>query len=241
MSQIVQQWINAPLKSGKFFSINNYIANIFNLLKRYDKIVEKPGKLLIEVEDCADNYLPVEDSDSFEPDTLDRKPSKIKINRRPPNDENEYVDSLERPQQQILLKSKGSFTNDSPLTKSTDNNDSSGGNFNRMFGSLREIYEAKAKGLLIATTNSNNDVVNRNEIEMTKIDSGIVGDDDVEGTILTLEERHSKRQRQINGCGNVVQPDVIPPPPHHDTSPIYEHPKPPRRIILTGTFTLLHS
>ncbi|KAK9873836.1 hypothetical protein WA026_002194 [Henosepilachna vigintioctopunctata] len=53
----------------------------------------QPGKLLIEVEDCLDNYIPVNDSDSFEPDTLDRKPSK-----RIDKPTESFVDSLERPQ-----------------------------------------------------------------------------------------------------------------------------------------------
>lgn len=43
-----------------------------------------------------------------------------------------------------------------------------------------------------------------------------------------MEERHSKRQRRLTTLG-IVPPDLIPPPPHGD-SPIYEHPKPPRKV-----------
>lgn len=129
---------------------------------------ENPGHLLIEVEDCLDNYIKIEDSDSFEPDTLDRKPSKKK--------EDDFCDSLERPNQ-ILLQTTGSFKTPTLPT----------------ITSLREIYETKR----------------------TKPE---------EGRLLTLEKKHSKRQRNSIKEGNI--PDVIPPPSH----PIYEHPKPPRKV-----------
>ncbi|KAJ8984221.1 hypothetical protein NQ317_011131 [Molorchus minor] len=155
---------------------------------------DKPGKLLIEVEDCPDHYIPVNDSDSFEPDTLDRKPNRVKNIIQ----DYEYTDSLERPHQ-ILLRTTGSFKKNSATT------DTQLSNFNRVFGSLREIYEAKTRGTLKET------------ILFDKCND--------EGRILTLEERHSKRQR---AKGN-VQPDVIPPPPHHG-SPVYDHPKPVKSI-----------
>jgi len=80
-----------------------------------DKKIKKksPGQITIEVEDCPDNY-PAEDSDSFEPDTLDRNCTKIKTNLKTVYSS----DSLEQ------------FN--SP--KSLNNNG---------FGSLLEIYEAK--------------------------------------------------------------------------------------------------
>jgi len=80
-----------------------------------DKKIKKksPGQITIEVEDCPDNH-PAEDSDSFEPDTLDRNCTKIK-----PNLKAVYSsDSLEQ------------FNS----TKSMNNNG---------YGSLLEIYEAK--------------------------------------------------------------------------------------------------
>ncbi|KYB26200.1 uncharacterized protein sha isoform X1 [Tribolium castaneum] len=165
---------------------------------RYEDGVEKPGKLLIEVKDCADHYIPVHDSDSFEPDTLDRKPSKLKLT---PRFEDEFIDSLERPSR-ILLRSNGSFKN---IPSSPIHNTS---NFNRVFGSLREIYEAKTRGF--------------------KPPPSSYSDNGIEGRILSLEERHSKRQRRLTTLGN-IPPDLIPPPPHGD-SPIYEHPKPPRKV-----------
>ncbi|CAH0551402.1 unnamed protein product [Brassicogethes aeneus] len=174
---------------------------------RYDGGKEKPGKLLIEVEDCADNYIPVDDSDSFEADTLDRKSNKLKLPRfNIQNKHNEFVDSLERPPNQILLKTTGSFRRE-PIVSTVD--DDKPGTFNRAFGSLREIFEAKK---------------NDENTSLT-----IISDD--EGRLLTLEERHSRRQRKLNIKEVNVQPDVIPPPPH-DNTPIYEHPKPPRKVII---------
>ncbi|KAJ8931276.1 hypothetical protein NQ314_015842 [Rhamnusium bicolor] len=179
---------------------------------RYEEGNEKPGKLLIEVEDCPDNYIPVNDSDGFEPDTLDRKPCKLNIFKSSATDNMEYVDSLERPHQ-ILLRTTGSFRSDT-ITKGVENIETN--NFNRAL-SLREIYEAKTKGIIAK-----------------KIEDAVFNKCDDEGRMLTLEERHSKRQRSKE---NVVQPDVIPPPPH-DGSPIYEHPKPPRKII-TGRYVIM--
>ncbi|KAK9873837.1 hypothetical protein WA026_002195 [Henosepilachna vigintioctopunctata] len=82
-------------------------------------------------------------------------------------------------------------------------------NFNRNFGSLREIYEAKTKGKLI------DDLFT------------VLSSSEEEERLLTLEERHNRRQRQT------VPPDVIPPPPR-DMTPIYDLPKQPIRKILTS-------
>lgn len=174
---------------------------------RYEEGIEKPGKLLIEVEDCPDHYIPVHESDSFEPDTLDRKP-KTRFSQLKEN----YTDSLERPQRHILLRTTGSFRSDALIAKRLLTEDEPS-NFNRVFGSLREIYEAKTKG-------------NRNQSEGFTL----IGDEE-KGRILTLEERHSRRQR---AKGQVVPPDVIPPPPHSG-SPIYEPSKFQRKIPAQGT------
>lgn len=152
--------------------------------------------------DCPDNYLRVDDSDSFEADTLDRKPSKTQI---PPL--KLEADSLERPQQ-ILLRSSGSFKKEIPNI----NTDLNVSNFNRVFGSLREIYEAR----------------NKNTQQSLSGNFGL----SEEGRLLTLEERHSKRQRRLAGVETpVIPPDLIPPQPH-DNTPIYERPKPPRKVSL---------
>lgn len=79
-----------------------------------DKKIRKnsPGRITIEVQDCPDNH-PAEDSDSFEPDTLDRNCTKPKLRLKTAYSS----DSLEQP--------------------------AGRGNVGNGFGSLLEIYEAK--------------------------------------------------------------------------------------------------
>nr|XP_023027190.1 uncharacterized protein LOC111515188 [Leptinotarsa decemlineata] len=188
-----------------------------NALKvRYENGVEKPGKLLIEVEDCLDHYIPVHDSDEFEADTLDRKPSKNKI---PDCSLKSQDTSLEHPTR-ILLKTTGSFRSDStavppPKTDPPRNDPPEESNFNRAFGSLREIYEAKTKRGLVK--------------EVDRMDCCTVLGEEEKGRTLTLEDRHSRRQR---AKGAIVQPDVIPPPPHGG-SPVYERTRASRDILDT--------
>lgn len=74
-----------------------------------------PGRIIIEVEECPDDHLPTEDSDSFEPDTLDRN-------------------SCAR----FKPKMKTAYSSDS-LEQST----LGGPAVSNGFGSLLEIYEAK--------------------------------------------------------------------------------------------------
>ncbi|KAL3286922.1 hypothetical protein HHI36_001407 [Cryptolaemus montrouzieri] len=160
----------------------------------------QPGKLMIEVGDCLDNYIPVNDSDSFEPDTLDRKPSKQQKKHTAGDSE-----ALER-SQQILLRTTGSFRKQPSMNQTLNN-------FNRNFGSLRDIFEAKTRGR--ATENL----------------FTIMTSPEEEERLLTLEQKHSKRQRKT------VQPDVIPPPPH-DSTPIYDLPKnPPQKLVTPDNLT----
>ncbi|XP_076621526.1 uncharacterized protein LOC143341964 [Colletes latitarsis] len=167
---------------------------------------ENPGHLTIKVQDSPENYVKQDESE-YEPDTLDRKPMKLKINDDV-NYEKEvpdeiYVDSLERPAQ-ILLKSKGSFRD-----QTTARNEEAC--LQRGYGSLREIYEARLKSAkdfnMTDSTNSLN-VEDTMSWKMCKY--------------LTPDTRQAKRQRQPNN-----QPDVVPMPP---TEEIYQHPKPPRRV-----------
>ncbi|XP_053973717.1 uncharacterized protein LOC128873840 [Hylaeus volcanicus] len=169
---------------------------------------ENPGHLTIKVQDSPDNYVKQDESE-YEPDTLDRKPMKLKINddvnyeKEVPDEV--YVDSLERPAQ-ILLKSKGSFRDQTSVKSDTG--------LQRGYGSLREIYEARIKSSMrdSSLTNSTNSL-----------------NDHLEDTMswkmckyLTPDNRQAKRQRQPSN-----QPDVVPMPPTED---IYQHPKPPRRV-----------
>ena len=101
---------------------------------------ENPGHLTIKVQDSPRNYVKLDESE-YEPDTLDRKPMKLKVNgdvhyeKEVPSEV--YADSLERPSQ-ILLRSKGSF-NDEDSTKNGV------APLHRSYGSLRAIYEARLK------------------------------------------------------------------------------------------------
>ncbi|XP_076656626.1 uncharacterized protein LOC143361257 [Halictus rubicundus] len=135
---------------------------------------ENPGHLTIKVQDSPENYAKQDESE-YEPDTLDRKPMKLKINddvnyeREVPSEI--YVDSLERPAQ-ILLKSKGSFRDQ----ESTRNENC----LNRGYGSLREIYEARLKSNLVESNANDHD------------------------KYLTPDTRQAKRQRQPSNHPDVV-------------------------------------
>lgn len=166
---------------------------------------ENPGHLMIKVQDSPENYVKQDESE-YEPDTLDRKPMRLKINgdviyEKGPTSEC-FVDSLERPAQ-ILLRSKGSFRDD----VSSPNGSLSG------YGSLREIYEAK-----LQANAANSPVANSHSSLDAKFEEN--------GTwrsskYLTPDQRQARRQRKQN------QPDVVPMPPGEG---IYEHPRPPRKI-----------
>lgn len=167
---------------------------------------ENPGHLTIKVQDSPENYIKLDESE-YEPDTLDRKPMKLRINDDIHYGQEEianevYVDSLERPAQ-ILLRSKGSFRDENSTLQ-------------RNHGSLREIYEAKIR-LNLKDSHLTNDYNIKCQMN-----------DESDGTLswkksryLTPESRQAKRQRQHN------QPDVVPLPP---TEEIYQQPRPPRRV-----------
>ncbi|XP_060516715.1 uncharacterized protein LOC132696102 isoform X2 [Cylas formicarius] len=174
---------------------------------RYEGGAEKPGKLLIEVDDCLDNYIPMHESDEFEPDTLDRP--KANLHKHQQNgtrkvDDTQSLPSIDLSTDHILLRTTGSFKGDSEREGVVV---SEPGNFRRVFGSLRELYEERRKA--------------------QSFDS-LLATDSCDGRLLTLEERHSRRQRNLGVVnGLVVQPDVIPPPPRHEQV-IYDYPKPVR-------------
>ncbi|XP_044580085.1 uncharacterized protein LOC123262109 [Cotesia glomerata] len=168
---------------------------------------EQPGHLTIKVQDSPDNYVKYDESE-YEPDTLDRKPMKLKINGDVIYDNKEannevYVDSLERPSQ-ILLKSKGSFRDEANLDGTGDENDNrnengnrNGGNsLTRGYGSLREIYEARLR----MAVDSN--LMNTNSLNGQPTSS--IGKNK---KYLTPDLRQARRQRKQN------QPDVVPLPP----------------------------
>ncbi|CAH2004011.1 unnamed protein product [Acanthoscelides obtectus] len=195
-----------------------------NLKLKYEKDESKPGgKLLIEVEDCADHYIPVCESDGFEPDTLDRKPTatpakynEFSLPPLPLPPDGADVDSANAPPApskdrpaQILLRTTGSFRSDA---LAENNEKLHSGNFTRVFGSLRDIYEAKMKGTCKQQQQQQEDETSTKQTTgmlYNFIDGFVESVGDEKGRILTLEERHSKRQRAKH---TLVQPDVIPPP-----------------------------
>ncbi|XP_018330786.1 uncharacterized protein LOC108740802 [Agrilus planipennis] len=163
----------------------------------------EPGQLLIEVEDCPDNYIKVDEQD-FEPDTLDRKPSKNYTNNETLCSENENKKTSK-----ILLKTTGSFKTDNNRLDAYEMDNKS--LLSRNFGSLRQIYQEKS---MLKSNDSHQNSLDCSDKTYKH-----------EGALLTLEERHAKRQRRFTfaGCSN-VPPDVIPPSSHNS---LYDFPRPP--------------
>ncbi|CAH0401265.1 unnamed protein product [Chilo suppressalis] len=193
---------------------------------------EKPGCLTIEVKDSPENYIKIHESDGFEPDTLDRKQPKhketieqVQFSRK---DFIKSIDSDEsQPNQKIQLRSSGTFTKTNNKVEYT-----------AKFNSLRNEYEQRKnccdRPKLMSSTFQ--------ESKNTQIASEITWENDPaewnseEGRILTLELRHSKRQRQstpptIKQLKSLARPDILPPLPPTEDNPIYEQPiVPPRKV-----------
>lgn len=193
------------------------------------------GSLSIEVDHSPNECDISTDSDQFEPDTLDRKPKKnfkpkiiedawskhlIKsaefLNQK---DDKVRYSSLENMTSlpdvnsidaKSFRKTPGSFKSESVRITSTivDSID------HRSFGSLREIYEAK------------------NQKNLQRPALNVKTFEDEEGRILTLDARHSKRQRQTMAEGTLkklMPPDVV--PINQNLNNLYDNPKqPPVRI-----------
>lgn len=205
------------------------------------------GSMTIEVDHEPTDEEVSTDSDQFEPDTLDRKPKKFNnapklpsdrfqdipnnqrninvwpnrqykvnenTNRSKSKSNKELIDSnlsslpdmsyFNNNDSQVVLRSSGSFKSNSlgnylsEIGALMNNND-----LEKSFSSLREIYEAKNQKNLKQRPGLN--------------------DTESDGRILTLEARHSKRQRQTTLDKNmkkILPPDIIP----TDSSNIYEVP-----------------
>lgn len=163
------------------------------------------GSMTIEVDHSPSDLEISTDSDQFEPDTLDRKPRKnIKSKSiSPPNVPKEKIENInftstepmslpdlnllkERKQDQLILKSPGTFKNGVAQLQSSETVKEEP---KRSIGSLLEIYEAK----------------NFKNLQPTKI----INEPLEKGRILTLDARHSKRQRKRNdgSLKKLVPPD----------------------------------
>lgn len=194
-------------------------------------IEEKSGCLTIEVKDPPENYIKIHESDGFEPDTLDRKHPKhkevvetIQFSRK---DLIKNLTSNESPpSQRIMLRSSGTFT------KTNDKIE-----YAAKFSSLRNDFEQRKnvneRPKLLPTTFNETNKVDDTAEEMWEEPADWTTE---EGRILTLELRHSKRQRQctpptIKQIKSLARPDVLPPLPPTEENPIYEQPSyPPRRV-----------
>ncbi|XP_053614494.1 uncharacterized protein sha [Plodia interpunctella] len=193
----------------------------------------KPGCLTIEVVDPPENYIKIHESDGFEPDTLDRKNPKhkeivetitaVQFTRKDLDDNLSRKHSLHN--QAIQLRSSGTFT------KSTEKVE-----YTPKFHSLRNEFEYRKnisdRPKISANTFDNSKPATESDDTLDVTEEWSTE----EGRILTLELRHSKRQRQctpptIKQLKNLARPDILPPLPPTEDSPIYEQPTyPPRKV-----------
>lgn len=190
----------------------------------------KPGCLTIEVKDPPENYIKIHESDGFEPDTLDRKHPKHKDAADGQFSRKDLIKSIDKDdsppvQQRIQLRSSGTFqkTNDKV-------------EYATKFNSLRHEYEQRKNGFdrpkLCTSIYSGSKSLEDTTEDWQEAEEWTTE----EGRILTLELRHSKRQRQstpptIKQLKNLARPDVLPPLPPTDEDPIYEQPIfPPRKV-----------
>ncbi|XP_055620386.1 uncharacterized protein LOC129764862 [Toxorhynchites rutilus septentrionalis] len=145
------------------------------------------GSITIEVEHSPDECDLSTDSDQFEPDTLDRKPKKHNniVGKHKTN-----VWGQNNEKETNRLSSSTDLNNATVLKNSNSFKETS-------FGSLREIYESKnLKNVNIEQ------IRNLDDLELKS------------GKLLTLELRHSKRQRTNDNTAiapKLIPPDLIPP------------------------------
>lgn len=197
------------------------------LIAPTDDSEEKPGCLTIELKDPPENYIKIHESDGFEPDTLDRKHPKHKSTMESVEFSTNVFNfntNESRPSQRIQLRSSGTFKK--PVLA-----------LSPKFHSLRNEYEQRTK--LDRPKLSSEIFSGSKSLEETTEDVWEETPPEwstEEGRILTLEHRHSKRQRQstpptIKQLKNLARPDILPPLPPSSEDPIYEQPAyPPRRV-----------
>ncbi|XP_041985033.1 uncharacterized protein LOC121737422 [Aricia agestis] len=184
---------------------------------------ETTGPLTIEVKDPPENYIKIHESDGFEPDTLDRKYSKQKdlLHQNISNQIESYSCEEGKPKQRFQLMSSGTF--------SIKNMNGDSGNTCKSLDIDQKYSKFFHNAALYSGSKS---------LENTADDDWEDTFDwtSEEGRILTLELRHSKRQRQctpptIKQMKNLPRPDVLPPLPPVELGSIYEKPiSPPRRV-----------
>ncbi|XP_053674439.1 uncharacterized protein LOC128724743 [Anopheles nili] len=181
------------------------------------------GSITIEVEHSPDDCeLSATDSDQFEPDTLDRKPKKANGQSNAVSRHRSNVwDGDARGSRGLCSTAESSLTslpadlNSHFVLKST-------GSFKHetSFGSLREIYESKnpkTTGIGNGNTAVRSSLGNLSELDVKS------------GKLLSLETRHSRRQRTNVGDAILPVPKLVPPdliPPENARSgTLYDHPR----------------
>ncbi|XP_050072929.1 uncharacterized protein LOC126561023 [Anopheles maculipalpis] len=176
------------------------------------------GSITIEVEHSPDDCdLSATDSDQFEPDTLDRKPKKNGQTKAAVSRHRSNVWESERSGRGECVGIESSLTslpadlNSHFVLKTT-------GSFKHetSFGSLREIYESK-NPKATGPPAIRSSLSNLSELDVKS------------GKLLTLETRHSRRQRTNVGdalipAPKLVPPDLIPPDIARQTT-VYDHPR----------------
>ncbi|OWR45176.1 hypothetical protein KGM_207536 [Danaus plexippus plexippus] len=243
----IQETIDITVKPSNSYSLVSevYVNNNYNFgsaptspsgsessmgnrkLIQFNNSVAKPGCLTIELKDPPENYIKIHESDGFEPDTLDRKHLKHK----------ESVESIQLDRQDFLTDCDNSVKRDKKIKLGSSEtfckNNGQKENSNK-FNSLRNDHEhgfdrTKLSPILYSGSKSLDTAT-----DDTWDDNA--GWSSEEGRILTLELRHSKRQRQstppsIKQMKNLARPDILPPLPPTEDTPIYEKPTiPPKRV-----------
>lgn len=224
-SLVSEVYVNDGYSFGSSSSIQSNESSSASI-KHEPKIkYDEPGHLTIEVEDSPRNYERTYDSDSFEPDTLDRKPSKFKINSdgqfeyQINRGVDCYADSLERPTQ-ISLKTTGSFRSDSSVCWFDSSNfpNMVGSPLSRTYGSLREIFEAKNK-------------YHRNGHERTETLSPV-------GSTRSLDTDCYSTMSLKRGKPKLLRPEAKQARRQRPPSPLeYLPPRPPKAIYSNEMFT----
>lgn len=197
------------------------------------------GSMTIEVEHNPTDCESSTDSEQFEQDTLDRKPRKLNNSvKNSPTKTNGWSQPIKKSENflkqtddtaenmtslpdmkslqnkintQLILRSNGSFKSTSSQKDST-NSSSDMNKSQRNLNSLRQIYESK--------------IVQKNNVVRGSITSKKPTDSAEIGRLLTLEARHSKRQRKTNPLQPTLKkpmpPDLIP-----FSNNLYDSPKSP--------------
>lgn len=193
---------------------------------------DKPGCLTIEVRDPPENYIKIHESDGFEPDTLDRK--------HPKYQSKETTDNIQFSRRNVLKNLDDSINLSTPhciQLRSSGTFIKAGDKDTSKFNSLRHECEP-GKNIYDRPRLSASIFNSPKSLEETTENNWQEAEDwtTEEGRILTLELRHSKRQRvstppTIKQTKTLARPDVLPPLTPSDDDPIYVQPVyPPRRV-----------